>query len=252
MNKAMDENILKSRARDLADQCEQQNRVTQTGFLTPAELLIVRSVSKKSGVSFSTSGGYEGAERKILLFLPEYASVSEPDWGEYLKVLHITPATEGLDHRDYLGAILALGIHRDQLGDILVSEKAAQIIVLSGIFTYLVLNLERIGSTRVQLAEGTLSDLIAPPSTLLTIQGNVSSLRLDNVASEGFHMSRTEITDLIKSGQLNLNWVRELRPDRTLKPGDMISLRGFGRVVLVSIDGRSRKDRYFITMEKTK
>jgi len=252
MNRAMDENILKSRARDLAEQCDRQKRVTQTGFLTPAELTVVRSAAVKSGIPFKAYGGYNDAERKILLFLPEYASVSEPDWGEYLKVLCISPSKEGLDHRDYLGAILALGIHRDQLGDILVSDKSAQIIVLSGIFGYLSLNMERVGSTRVQITSGTLSDLIIPESALLTIQGNVSSLRLDNVASEGFHMSRSEITDLIKSGQLNLNWVQELRPDHTLKPGDMVSLRGYGRIVLVSIDGRSRKDRYFITMEKTK
>jgi len=250
-NSAMDENLLRARTRDLAEQCERRHKAVLTGFLSPAELDIVRAQAQKSTVRFKINGGYDTAERKVLLFQPDYMSDDAPDWDEYLQVLDLTSAKEGLDHRDYLGAILALGIRRDQMGDILVSDTFAQIIILPGISDFITLNLERIGISRIKITKGSLADLKPPESVLVTVHGNVSSLRLDNVASEGFSLARSEITELIKGGQVNLNWVREQRPDHTLKAGDLISLRGYGRVTLVSIDGRSKKDRYFITMEKT-
>lgn len=251
MHPNLDENLLRARTRDLSEQCGRQHRPTSTGFLTPAEMSVVRAAALKTGVVFKVCGGYAAAERSILLFLPDYLSESEPDWNEYLHVLRLTAAKEGLGHRDYLGAILALGMRRDQIGDILVLEKSSQIIVLAGISEYLSLNMERIGSTRVRVEKEMLEALVPPVSQLITVHGNVSSLRLDNVAAEGFSLPRSEMLDLIKGGQVNLNWVQEQRPDRALKPGDLISLRGYGRVVLVSIDGRSKKERYFITMEKT-
>ncbi|MEI8200243.1 MAG: YlmH/Sll1252 family protein [Eubacteriales bacterium] len=252
MRTSMDENLLRARTRDLADQCDRQHRITQTCFLTPAELTIARAAAQKSGVSFKTHGGYEGAERRILIFVPDYLAEAEPDWDEYLHVLHITVTRDGLEHRDYLGAILALGMRRDQIGDILVSEKSAQIVILAGISEYLSLNMERIGAARVKIVKEPLSDLTICVPELIILHGNVSSLRLDNVASEGFSLQRSEITELIRGGQVNLNYVQEQRPDHTLKPGDLISLRGFGRVRFVSMDGKSRKDRFIITMEKTK
>lgn len=252
MRTSMDENLLRARIRDLADQCDRQHRITQTCFLTPAELTIARAAAQKSGVSFKMNGGNEAAERRILLFVPDYLAEAEPDWDEYLHVLHITVTRDGLEHRDYLGAILALGMRRDQIGDILVSEKSAQIVLLAGISEYLSLNMERIGAARVKITKEPLSDLTICVPELLTLHGNVSSLRLDNVAAEGFALPRSRITELIRGGQVNLNFVQEQRPDHTLKPGDLISLRGFGRLNFVSIDGKSRKDRYIITMEKTK
>lgn len=251
MHTTMDENLLRARTGDLADQCDRQHRTTQIGFLTPAELTIVRAAAGRSGVHFKVYGGYEAAERKILLFQPDYLADAEPDWDEYLHVLQLIAARDGLDHRDYLGAILALGIRRDQMGDILVSETSAQIVLLPGISGYLSLQMERVGAARVKITQETLADLKIPVSQLLTIHGNVSSMRLDNVASEGFSLPRSEIVELIRSGQIHLNFVQEQRPDHVLKPGDLISLRGYGRLSLVSIDGRSRKDRFFITMEKT-
>jgi len=252
MRTSMDENLLRARTGDLADQCDHQHRVTQTCFLTPAELTIARAAAKRSGVSFHTFGGYEEAERQILLFVPDYLAGSEPDWDQYLHVLTIAASREGLEHRDYLGAILALGMRRDQIGDILVSEKSAQIVLLAGISEYISLNMERIGTAKVKITKEPLSALAACVSDLLTIRGNVPSLRLDNVASEGFSLSRSQITDLIRGGQVNLNYVQEQRPDHILKPGDLISLRGFGRLRFVSIDGKSKKDRFIITMEKTR
>lgn len=252
MRTSMEDNLLRARTRDLADQCDRQHRITQTCFLTPAELTIARAAAKRSGVSFKTHGGYEAAERQILLFVPEYLAEAEPDWDEYLHVLHITVTRDGLEHRDYLGAILSLGMRRDQIGDILVSEKSAQIVLLAGISEYLSLNMERIGAACVKILKEPLSGLSGCIPELITIHGNVSSLRLDNVASEGFSLPRSRITELIKGGQVNLNFVQEQRPDHTLKPGDLISLRGFGRLKFVSIDGKSRKDRFIITMEKTK
>lgn len=252
MRTSMDENLLRARIGDLADQCDHHHRITQTCFLTPAELTIARAAAKRSGFSFKTHGGYEAAERQILLFVPDYLAESEPDWDEYIHVLHIAVSREGLEHRDYLGAILALGMRRDQIGDILVSDKSAQIVLLTGISEYVSLNMERIGAAKVKITKEPLSGLIVCVQELITIHGNVTSLRLDNVASEGFSLSRAQITELIRGGQVNLNYVQEQRPDHTLKPGDLISLRGFGRLTFVSIDGKSRKDRFIITMEKTK
>lgn len=252
MHTNLDENMLRARTRDLAEQCDRKNRTVTTGFLTPAEMTVVNAAAGRSGVSFKISGGYEAAERRILLFQPDYLDGAEPDWDDYLKVLRITSARDGLDHRDYLGAILALGMRRDQIGDILVEEKSARVILLPAISEYLLLNMEKAGSARVTVKSETLAELTVPDAQLITVSGNVSSLRLDNIAAEGFNMQRSEIAERIRSGQVSLNFVPETRPDHVLKPGDMISLRGYGRVNFVSIDGRSRKDRFFITLEKTK
>lgn len=246
----MEDNQLKARIKDLAEQCGRQHRCTLTGFLTPAEQVAARAAALRSSCHFRLYGGYPEAERQVLLFQPDYLADNEPEWAEYLHVLQLVPAAAGPGHRDYLGALLALGIRRDQLGDILVEGKDARIVVLAGISGYLAAQLERVGPTSVSIFRSDLASLAAPEIRMLTVQGNVASLRLDNVAAEGFSLPRSRMAELIRSGQVQLNWAEELRPDHLLEPGDLVSLRGFGRLRLVSIDGKSRKDRFFITMER--
>jgi len=251
MNTGTQDNLLKARIKDLAAQCGRAQRITLTGFLSPAELATARQAAKTASPRFISSGGYADAERQILVFLPDYLADSEPDWNEFIHVLKLVPAQEGLTHRDYLGAILALGIRRDQIGDILVGSRAAQIILLAGISSFIAGQLERVGATGVTITRETLADLTVPDRDWITSQGNVASLRLDNVAAEGFSLPRAEIAEMIRSGRVQLNWVIEQRPDHMIQPGDMISLRGYGRLRLVDVGGQSRKGRYFITTEKS-
>ena len=102
------------------------------------------------------------------------------------------------------------------------------------------------------LTRETLADLGESAGDWITSRGNVASLRLDNVAAEGFALARSEMAELIRGGRVQLNWVTEMRPDRAVKPGDMISLRGYGRLRLAGIEGQSRKGRFWISLERSR
>ena len=136
MEPSVDEKLLIAKAQDTAGLCERQYTVKALGFLTPAEAAVIKKNIFKVGASPDTElefyGGFPDAERCLFVALPEYAS--EEDKKELIAVLEITGRDiESLNHRDFLGSLLGLGLKREKIGDILVLEGKALVFVLADI-----------------------------------------------------------------------------------------------------------------------
>lgn len=242
-----DDNNLLDYIWDKASQCDQKNIPTHTNFLDLRQQSLVASIQKQFSVKHQFWGGYEDAERKLLVFLPEYLDFPEDSDLCLLEVSHHHPSP--LTHRDYLGSVLALGIRRDKLGDILVFEQGCQIILLKELADFLLANYHQAGRTPLETQVKPLSEIILPQQKTKLLTDTVASLRLDAVASSAFGISRALAVKYIESGKAFVNNQEVCKPDKLLSPTDKITIRGYGKAVLKSISGTSKKGRLFIQLE---
>lgn len=152
-----------------------------------------------------------------------------------------------LEHRDVL-AVLGLGIKRNILGDIIPHNKGSDIIVASEMEDYLSANIGQVGRHRVSIRKITRPELALPEQNIRIRTVSVASLRVDAVLSEGYRISRTKASSLVKSGKCKVNWKLVDKPDCPIAPGDLISLRGFGRTVVEAVEGHGKKGRIWIKL----
>ncbi len=241
------ENELLRRAQDLYLRATRINMPCATSFLSPAEAAAVEVFLKlRKGQGYIAAGGYDGAERCRLIFLPDYLDAEYLPLDEYITVLRAQCRFGTLSHRDWLGSLMGLGIKRETLGDILVFEKYADIICTPQVKRFIEDNLIKVGKSGVSVSEIALNDIVAPTPEFKKKSGTVASLRVDAVASLAFGMSRSEAARLIREGRLSLNHLEELSPSAEVSEGALLSMRGFGRARLAWVGGTSKKDRIFI------
>lgn len=241
-----EEKQLLIRARDLAERAERQYCACFTPFLTPAEqALLQRVYGCSQDVALSFQGGYPEAERKMAVFTPVefYGEIPLP-----IDVLALEHKGDPLGHRDILGALMALGIKRDRIGDILDGCQPQLVLCDSTLTDYIISELKKAGRTSLEVRRG---EITAPAEADYTEQtGTVASLRLDSIVAEGFRISRTKAAEQIKRGLVQLNWMPCEDCSRKIKAGDRISLRGSGKIELVDTGKQSRKGRTFITIRR--
>ena len=151
-------------------------------------------------------------------------------------------------HRDYLGAILGLGIRREWVGDILVQAHGAFVFCLPSVEPEL-RALEQVGRAGVKAAAVPLSAVPVPERRVRPVTFTVQSARLDAVVSGMFRLSRTSAAAQIRAGAVHLNYAECLRPDAPVAAGDVLSLRGAGKGAVTEVGGVSRKGRQFVTAE---
>lgn len=253
VNKTEDKLFI-SRLLDKAKKAEKQKSLTYSDFLDPHQKTLAESIfSDYDTVNYYFDGGYPDAERTVIFFLPDFMHEEEDafDKKQIFSYLKVTAGNrKSLSHRDYLGSLMSIGIKREKTGDILVSDEGCYIIVLKEISDFIKYNLEKVSNIKVDIEEVTENDLELPELRVKEIRTTVPSLRLDSVSSAGFGMSRSKIVELIKAERLNLNWEMTDNISKHVNEGDTISIKGKGKVVLERIEGKSRKDRFFIVLKK--
>ncbi|GAB4320439.1 MAG: photosystem II S4 domain protein [Leptolyngbyaceae cyanobacterium] len=240
-----------ARVIDQAEQAIKTWDVVATDFLSPPELAEVREVfSRLTEVHLMAWGGYPQAERQRLAIaraeLPldtdSVALTALEIAGNFL----FDPAT----HRDFLGALLGTGIVREKVGDILVlGERGAQAIVVPEIAEFLEMNLTQVRSVPVKTRRLELSELkIREPKKkeLTTVE---ASMRLDAIASAGFGMSRNKMAEMISAGDVRVNWKEITSASHPMKSGDLIAIRGKGRVEVGEV-AVTKKDRYRVQLTR--
>ena len=246
-----EERVLLAHILDRQEQCAQRNIPTHTGFLSPAEQRSALEVLHAAAVhdGFALVGGYEGAERQMLCFLPAWQEQPEED--ELVAVLRCTFYEEGaLTHRDFLGSLMGLQLAREKIGDILVSSRSADLIVSADIADYLVQNLTSAGRIALHTARIEREALTVPERKVREIRDTVATLRLDAVAASGFSMSRARAQELIASGRVQLNHRETLKSDAPVAEGDVISARGLGRFEVALVGGLSKKGRTGVVLRR--
>ena len=242
-----EEKLLLAQAEDKARQRNNRNILTHTGFLSMAEQALLEHVHP-DGTFY---GGYEDAERCMLVFLPDWLPEIPAEDGPVC-VLRVTlpKGSSKLTHRDYLGSLLALGVERSVIGDILVQEDGADILVSADMADYLVQNYVQAGRTSLSCTILPLSALRPGVFTVETRRDTVASLRLDSVLASMFSMSRGKAQEAIHMGLAAVNNRIVDKPDHFLSEGDKVSLRGKGKAILKEVGGKSRKDRDCIVFER--
>ena len=215
-------------------------------FLTPAEAQsIIAQFTRRHDAALIFDGGYEGAERVRAIFL-------NPDWGKYdrselFTVFKIT-VQETLGHRDILGALMALGIERNTIGDIIESPLA--FICLPELSGYIAENFTKAGRGSVTLHPIPLrgDEALCRVENLTIRTDTVASLRLDAMLGIAFGLSRSKAVELIEAGRVSLNHELCTQPAKEAGEGAVLSVRGLGRAKVLEVGGLSKKGRIFIKM----
>ncbi|HEX3044373.1 MAG TPA: YlmH/Sll1252 family protein [Bacillota bacterium] len=234
-----------ARITELAERSMRQGQPEWTDFLDPTLREEAQAIlGWIKGSRFNAFGGYPNAERRRLVIYPDYyiAQTIEPDLA-YLAVTVNQHQPGELNHRDYLGALMNLGIKREKVGDLLVTEEGCQVILAPELVEFVKLNLTKIGNHKVTVAAIEPEQLNIPNLREKILRSTVASLRLDAIAALGFGESRTKMVKEIKSNRVKVNWKQVLDPDFDLNPGDVISIRGRGRVIFKEVSGQSKKGR---------
>lgn len=219
------------------------NHITQTtDFLDPYETYLAKSVLNSfTDIKYLVKGGYDESERKIIIIYPEY--IFKEDIEVSITSLNITGDLKGIEHKDYLGSILSLGINRNKLGDILVYEDHGLVIAKKEITDFILYNLEKIKNKNVKSSIFSTEDIIPPELNYKIRKEFLSSLRLDTIISSVFNLSRKDSLSLINSGDVKVNFEEIDKPSREIEQGDMISVKKLGRFILYKTFGKSKSGR---------
>lgn len=216
-----------------------------TSFLTEKEQHIALEYLKLVCCeNYLLYGGYEDSERKILgVFYDEPDAESFPLSAIEFKYR----ACDKLSHRDFLGSLMGLGIERDTVGDILVSEGRAIVFVKTDIKNYITSQIFKIGRVGVTIKDADLCNL-PQGKRKEEKQLTVSSLRLDNIVAAVCNLSRERTSGIILSGNVNVNYDLCQNVSRKMTEGDVFSVRGYGKFILNSINGETKKGRLRVSV----
>ncbi|KGP92788.1 RNA-binding protein S4 [Pontibacillus chungwhensis BH030062] len=216
-------------------------------FLDPREQHIFRSIiGNNEDFVLRDFGGYEASERKRIILAPFYESPLDEEFGVTLLEASYPSKFVTLEHRDVLGAFMSLGIKRNKLGDLIVTDTHIQILIASEIADYVKMNLTGIKKAGVSFEERPLGEVLQTQEEWQEQSGTVSSLRLDVMVKEIYNISRQKAGLFIDKGAVKVNFRKVEDPSFTLETGDLISLRGKGRSVVKEIEGKTKKDKWRI------
>lgn len=248
MNK--DEHYLRSRFLDLANTAFHRNIYTYTDFLNINEINILKYMENQlPPVDIRLTGGNNYAERKIAIFSPSdiYYETTVP-----ISIIRIAPKnskySDTLTHRDYLGAILNLGITRNKIGDIFILQGEAYVYCITDIAEYICENLTKIKHTFIIIKIVDIPDFSVKPS-LKNITGTISNIRLDSLISVAFQTSRNSIVSLIEGGKVFVNGRLVTSNGYSVKKDDIISVRGKGRFIYNGILKNTKKGRNLVSLD---
>lgn len=253
---------LLARLDDLARKAERGELAMGT-FLSPRECAVAEQHLSRTGGLYRMFGGYAEAERSRPYLLPPYMETDEADLltllGAYgyesrVACLFIKGSGYGrLDHRSILGSLLGLGLERSVIGDILVlgeENEGAYVFCDEPIVPFLLAEWDKVGKDSVKLSRVRLDEVKIPERRFSPIHDTLASPRLDSVVSSLCRLSREKAKTAVESGLVELNFENEVRPDRTVEGGAIVSVRGFGRYHILSVSERTKKGRFHLEAQK--
>ncbi|WP_454192069.1 YlmH family RNA-binding protein [Paenibacillus sp. Marseille-Q7038] len=247
-----DERDFVDKAWEWVERAGQFHEMKLTDFLDPRQAYILESImNRRNDVQIHLDGGSESAERKRALVAPDYAYLE--DESMELAVLSITSADQKLlqlDHGDYMGALLSLGLKRGKIGDIHVLDDGCHTVVAKEVADYLSIHLHQVHRMNVFTDILPIDQLRTSDVSLQMMDLTVASLRLDGIASDVYRLSRSKILTPIKAGRCKVNFRVVEDPSKALRAGDVVSVQGLGRFKLLEIDGVTKKGRFRVKVGK--
>ncbi|MEH7441033.1 RNA-binding protein [Bacillus sp. JJ1122] len=232
---------------------EQSYAPKLTDFLDPREQQILATViGKHPDVKWELFGGANGSERKRAYLYPEYMEAQQEDFQIKLFGIEYAKKFITIEHRQVLGSLMSLGLKRGKFGDILIEGDTVQFFAAEEIADYIRMQLESVGRASINLTELDIGEAIATAEEWNEMNATVSSLRLDTVMSSLFNLSRQKSQLLIQHGHVKVNWTAIENTAFECGEGDVLSARGFGRAKIISIEGKTKKDKYRVIAGRKK
>ena len=228
-----------------------KNIPANTCFLSPRELEMAKFLFGEPEGLYAF-GGYDEAERKMLVYLPEY--LEETVLFEEDSPCVCLRATfyqgDSPNHRDFLGALMGAGIGRETVGDICVGKTSCDFFVTAEIAPYILQNFTSAGRTKLHLDQIPLGDASIPEPEVKEIKDTLASLRLDSVISSGFRIGRSLAAQYVSAGKAAIAGLPCVKPDKSVAEGMKISVRGLGKLKIASVNGRTKKDRISVVIHR--
>ncbi|MEL7570668.1 MAG: YlmH/Sll1252 family protein [Eubacteriaceae bacterium] len=240
--------LITAKAHDWARAAMKNNSCSFYDFFDPARTEKIADIIKEyKEIECSFYGGYDYAERKMLSVYPkEY----EPGEDEYaISILKFKKSAD-ISHRDVLGSLMGIGISREKTGDIIFGDSDVSIILKENIADYVLMNLTRIGSGEVSLEKIDAYKIEAKEPEGKEIDVIVASMRADGIISAAFKISRSLSLQYIKAERVKINHELLTKQAKELKEGDMVSVRGKGRMEIIKESGKTKKGNIKLTVKR--
>lgn len=245
-----DDKLLINRIEDMIKRSDEQYMPVFSFFLDERQQEIVKIVLFENAChTFRFFGGYSDAKRKVLCIYPEFCEISDEEFPIIPLTLKHREADK-ISHRDVLGSLMGLLIKRETIGDILITDSSEDYLLVYDSISRSVLNeLSKVGRVGVKCTKGINAENI-PAQKYETINGFVSSLRLDSCVSLAIKVSREKAANIITSIGVEVNYLLIQSKSQMLNIGDVFSIRGYGKFILSDINGTSKKGRFHIAIKK--
>lgn len=251
IGKTPEDRLLLAKLWDKINAGMRKNIPANTSFLSPREMEMAKYLFGDADGLFAF-GGYEDAERKMLVYLPDYLDESEL-YGEDSPIVCIRAEFfqgDTLSHRDFLGALMGAGITREAIGDICVGKGSCDFFVTSEISRYILDSFLSAGRTRVHTRRIPLDEVQLPEPEVKEIRDTLASLRLDSVISSGFRIGRSLAAQYVTAGKAAIDALPCEKPDKTVAEGCKISVRGLGKIKLHQVNGLTKKERISVVIHR--
>jgi len=220
-------------------------------FLSPRELEMTHYLFGNAP-GLTAFGGHPDAERKMLIYLPDYLDdnylLEEDSPIVCLRASYFEEDT--LSHRDFLGALMGAGVARESVGDICVSKGSCDFFVTEEIAPYILQSFTSAGRTKLHLSPIPLSQVSVPEPETKELRDTLASLRLDSVISAGFRIGRSQAAQYVTTGRAAIDGLPCEKPDKAVAEGCKISVRGLGKIKLRAVNGQTKKGRISVVIDR--
>jgi RNA-binding protein YlmH len=242
----MESELLLARVSDVLEQSVISNKRKFLGFLSLEESVLVKNFLEKRNAHFCLYGGYQDSQRKMLCCYPEW--LENPNFPITALSFKYRNDAE-LKHRDFLGSLMALGIKRETVGDILIENGRAVAFLKNEVVDFVTQNIQKVGNTGVVIEKGFTSPLPVA-DVLVESSVTVASCRLDCVVSALGSCSRNTACELIESGMVAVNSEIVQKTTKIINDGDVLSIRHKGKFEIISTLKRTKKDRLVLCFKR--
>lgn len=254
--KKEEDKLLISKLFDKIKMVEKIGKIQYTDFLSPVELQMLKKVLNLIGyTNFKIYGVTENAQRNIVIIYPDKLEDvfrnNNFDFNTICNTIRVSNCEEKLEHKMYLGGLVKLGIKREKIGDIIVCDNGADIIVLKEVTKFLEVNLNQL--TRFKNANIEVIDVentVQKEQEFSEMKIIVSSLRLDNIVAELAKTSRSKASEILKDERVFINYECECKNTKSVKQSDIITIRGKGKFIIDEIVGNTKSGRFVLIVKK--
>ena len=220
-----------------------------TEFTNPYVAELCLPIIKNYDVKFEIFPSFEHGERKVFVLYPDYLETIDKD--EFITGLRVNNRSKFkvLNHKDYLGALMSLGIDRNKTGDIFVYEDYADIVIHSDISDYIMYNLDKIGHNKIEVERIKVDNVNFKEQEHVILNITSSSMRIDNIAKHIINKSREIASEMIRAGNVKVNWQVQEKISSEIKENDMISISRYGRYKISKLSGLTKSGKYKVEIK---